>query len=41
MASPAYELFEQAMRERKQIVCLYGGYQRELCPIILGHKTRG
>ena len=41
MPSPAYELFEQAIRERKQIVCRYGGYRRELCPIILGHKTGG
>ena len=36
--SPAYILFEQAMRERKQIVCMYEGYSRELCPIILGHS---
>lgn len=26
------------MRMRKQIVCIYGGYRRELCPIILGHS---
>jgi hypothetical protein len=26
------------MRMRKQIVCMYGGYVRELCPIILGHS---
>jgi hypothetical protein len=26
------------MRMRKQIVCMYGGYPRELCPIILGHS---
>src|SRR5260221_8456756 len=26
------------MRTRKQIVCMYGGYPRELCPIILGHS---
>ena len=38
MPSPTYELFRQAMAERKQIVCVYGGYRRELCPIILGHS---
>ncbi len=26
------------MAERKQIQCVYGGHQRELCPIILGHS---
>jgi len=36
--SPNYASFEQAMRMRKQIVCMYGGYPRELCPIILGHS---
>jgi len=40
MPSETYALFEQAMRTRKQVVCVYGGYRRELCPIILGH-TRG
>ena len=38
MASANYELFEDAMRSRKQILCVYGGYLRELCPIILGHS---
>jgi len=38
MASPNYAVFEQAMRQRKQIFCMYGGYPRELCPIILGHS---
>jgi hypothetical protein len=33
-----YARFEQAMRARKQIVCMYGGYPRELCPVILGHS---
>jgi len=41
MASPTCKLFEQAIRQRKQVVCLYGGYRRELCPIILGHKRSG
>ncbi len=26
------------MRKKKQIFCEYGGYRRELCPIILGHS---
>jgi hypothetical protein len=38
MQSPIYDLFRQAMAGRKQIVCKYGGYRRELCPIILGHS---
>jgi hypothetical protein len=33
-----YAQFEQAMRLRMQIVCMYGGYPRELCPVILGHS---
>ncbi|MBV9586619.1 MAG: nucleotidyltransferase substrate binding protein [Alphaproteobacteria bacterium] len=33
-----YRLFEQAIIEKKQIVCMYDGYRRELCPIILGHS---
>src|SRR5580704_12534968 len=37
-SSAAYRLFEQAMVKRQQILCVYDGYQRELCPIILGHS---
>ena len=40
MPSANYELFRQAMAERKQIVCTYGGFRREICPVILGH-TKG
>ena len=36
--SSSYRLFEQAMRQRKQIVCMYDSYLRELCPIVLGHS---
>ena len=39
MPSRIYELLRQAMAERKQIVCVYRGYRRELCPIILGHSN--
>jgi hypothetical protein len=38
MTSPVYNLFVQAMAERKQILCEYGGYPRELCAVILGHS---
>ena len=38
MPSRNYQLFAKAMRQQQQIVCLYGGYWRELCPIILGHS---
>jgi hypothetical protein len=39
--SATYKLFAQAIEQRKQIVCSYRGYRRELCPIILGHKKTG
>jgi hypothetical protein len=38
MPSAVYQLFHQAMAERKQVVCMYQGYRRELCPVILGHS---
>jgi hypothetical protein len=38
MQSTAYRLFAEAMARRKQILCIYDGYPRELCPIILGHS---
>ena len=37
MPSATYKLFEQAMRKRKPIVCMYHGHPRAICPIILGH----
>ena len=36
--SAAYRRFAEAMAARKQILCIYGGHRRELCPIILGHS---
>ena len=36
MPSAAYELFLRAMREKRQIVCIYQGHRREICPILLG-----
>jgi hypothetical protein len=38
--SSNYRLFEQAVRMRKPIACMYTGYPRELCPIILGHSQK-
>ena len=40
MPSSNYRLFEQAMRSRKPVFCMYGGYPRELCPVVLGHSQR-
>jgi hypothetical protein len=40
MPSQTYNLFAKAIRGRKQIVCTYDGYPRELCPFILGHTGR-
>ena len=34
-----YELFAQAIADRKQISCTYEGLPRELCPHILGHTS--
>src|SRR5579884_925317 len=39
--SPNYRLFARAIRQRKQIVCVYDGHRRELCPVILGHSLEG
>jgi hypothetical protein len=38
MPSPTYKLFAQAMISRKQILCIYDGYPRAICPAILGHS---
>jgi hypothetical protein len=38
MPSTTYELFREAMAERKPVTCVYGGLPRQLCPIILGHS---
>jgi PIN domain nuclease of toxin-antitoxin system len=39
VTSRIYELFAQAIADRKQIVCTYEGVPRELCPHILGHTN--
>lgn len=37
MSSATYQVFEQAMRARKQVRCVYGGFTREVCPAVLSH----
>jgi hypothetical protein len=39
MPSRTYELFAEAMRERRPIMCMYGGHPRAICPVILGHSN--
>lgn len=36
--SATYLLFEQAMRQRRPVICMYDGHARAICPIILGHS---
>lgn len=36
MPSATYWLVLRAMREKKQLVCIYQGHPREVCPAILG-----
>lgn len=36
--SDTFDLFHRAIFDRKQVVCSYGGYSREVCPYILGHS---
>jgi hypothetical protein len=38
MPSRTYVLFAMAMAEQKQILCVYDGYPRELCAVLLGHS---
>ena len=39
MPSASYELIVGAMRERRQVHCVYSGRRREVLPIILGHTS--
>jgi hypothetical protein len=41
MPSAIYKLFVTAMAERKQVLCMYEEFARELCPVILGHNAAG
>ncbi len=37
MPSATYEIFRQAIVGKKQVVCTYQGFSRELCPHTLGY----
>ena len=37
MPSETYLLLREAILGEKQVTCIYQGYYRELCPVILGH----
>lgn len=39
MPSATYETFRQAILQRKQVVCDYDGFSRELCPVVLGRTS--
>jgi hypothetical protein len=39
MTSTTYDLFVRAIRKRRQVLCLYHGAPREICPILLGTKA--
>jgi hypothetical protein len=38
MPSLNYLLFREAILEQKQVICVYDGLRREICPVILGRK---
>jgi len=40
MPSAIYRLIARAMSERKQVLCVYDGFPRAVCPVMLGH-TQG
>jgi hypothetical protein len=39
MPSATYRLFREAILGEKQVTCLYDGYPREVCPLIIGHTN--
>jgi len=41
MPSAVFELFRQAITEKKQIVCTYHGLLREVCPHVVGLGPHG
>jgi len=41
MPSAAYMLFRKAIRTEQQVVCVYDGRPRELCPHIIGRNRNG
>jgi hypothetical protein len=41
MPSPVYTLFRDAILAERQVTSTYGGYRRELCPLIVGTNKDG
>ncbi|MHC1943359.1 hypothetical protein IF803_03130 [Bradyrhizobium sp. UFLA06-06] len=41
MPSRSYDLFRKAILTEQQVVCIYDGRPRELCPHIIGHNKNG
>jgi hypothetical protein len=41
MPSSTYNLFRNAILAEQQVVCIYGGRHRELCPHIIGTNRAG
>ena len=41
MPSAVFELFRQAIADKKQIVCTYHGLSREVCPHVVGYGPGG
>jgi hypothetical protein len=41
MQSAAYTIFRNAILAGQQVICCYGGRNRELCPHIIGTNKRG
>ena len=41
MPSATYRVFRDAILTEQQVTCIYQGYLRELCPVIIGHDKNG
>ena len=39
MEKSVYDLIRQAIIEKKQVVAIYNGHQREMCPHVIGTKN--
>lgn len=39
MPSPTFELFRQAIAQKKQVTCMYQDRPREVCPHAVGYKN--
>ena len=38
MPTPTYKAFREAMLREQQVTCMYKGFYRELCPVIIGRS---